>query len=242
MNADKITINATHPNTIVQLLEGKAPEQLSQMPPIKLNITGTISAPARLLEQRGPLLNIEKCHVIVSREAGSIKLIINEDDEYNEGQITGIMKPALITQRLGINTGKKWSTTELGQMFKMTRAFFPDRDENMKLVAILKNFQATINSKIEKMKNENGSYLDAVSAEVSSNLPNQFTLEIPAWTGSTPAPVTVEIYSTIDGKNVVLELWSPALEEIMQVTLDEEIDRQLGEIIEYAPGIVIIEK
>lgn len=242
MNTEKLVINATKEATVVTILEGPAPRQLDELAPLKLDITGDIGAPQLFLKERISAIDILTTHVIADRENGMIQLILNETDPYKRGKITGVIEPSPIAVKLGINQGKKWSTTELWQIFKMMRAYFPDKEENMRLVAVLKNFQATINSKIEKMKQENGSFVDSLSAEVQSNLPPKFQLKIPAWKGGPQEQIEVEIYSTVDGKNIQLELWSPALEEIVTLSIDAAIDKQLNAITTAAPGIVIIYK
>ena len=50
----------------------------------------------------------------------------------------------------------------------MNRAFFPDKTANMKLVTELKNFEATVNSKVEKQKSEKGDFKDNYSGVVMS--------------------------------------------------------------------------
>ena len=60
----------------------------------------------------------------------------------------------------------------------MNRAFFPDKTANMKLVTELKNFEATVNSKVEKQKSEKGDFKDNYSGVVMSNLPEAFTLSL----------------------------------------------------------------
>jgi hypothetical protein len=242
MTTEKLVINAEKEYTTVTILEGTAPKRLDELAPLKINITGDIDAPQLFLKERIGALDILTTHVITNREKAEIMLVINETDPYKRGTITGTMEPSPIATRLGINQGHKWSTTELGQMFKMIRAHFPDKEENMKLVAVLKNFQATINSRIEKMKQENGSFVDSLSAEVQSNLPASFKLKIPAWKGGPQEQIEVEIYSTVDGKTIQLELWSPALEEIIALSIDAAIDKQMDAITEIAPGIVIIYK
>lgn len=70
----------------------------------------------------------------MNREAVEITLIINESDEYKRGKVAGKLSynPKFI--EFGINSNKVWTPTELGLFIKMNRAFFADRNENMKLV------------------------------------------------------------------------------------------------------------
>ena len=68
-------------------------------------------------------------------------------------------------------------TCQVSQFFKMHRAFFKDKSENMMLVSTLKNFKAKVNQDIERSKEENGSKTDNYSQVVDSNLPKSFQTE-----------------------------------------------------------------
>ena len=76
----------------------------------------------------------------------------------------------------GINTSKTWEPVQLSKFFKMNRAFFKDAQYNMELVTVLKNFKASIDSKVENSRQDNGSRTDNYSQVVNSNLPASFNL------------------------------------------------------------------
>jgi hypothetical protein len=124
----------------------------------------------------------------------------------------------------------------------MNRAFFPNRDENMKLVSDLKNFSATVNSSMDRQTKENGSMKMSYGQVVNSNLPEAFTLTIPIFKGVAPASVQVEVYATIDGSDVYLQLFSPAANQIIEEMRDETINAQVEAIREISPEIAIIEQ
>lgn len=63
----------------VTIREGKAIELKE---PVKVNISGTIDAPARWLEARHDCLTEKICHVLVDREAMTVSLRCNENDHY----------------------------------------------------------------------------------------------------------------------------------------------------------------
>ena len=79
----------------------------------------------------------------------------------------------------------------------------------MKLVTELKNFEATVNSKVEKQKSEKGDFKDNYSGVVMSNLPEAFTLQIPIFKGMPAETIEVEFYASVNGRDVTLQLVSP---------------------------------
>lgn len=219
--------------------------ELSVKPPIRVDIVGTLPSVREFLSKRidqPDQINQKKCRIIVNREDMDIILITNEDDEYHQGKVVGCLTKHPRFESFGINSGYKWSPVELGQFIKMNRAFFTDKDANMKLVSELKNFVANINAKIEKEKNENGSFKDNYSGVVTSNLPGSFKLKIPLFKGGKPEEIEVEFYADVDGRDVRLRLYSPGAAETMEKVRDEYIDEQLEQIRVLAPDIAIIEQ
>lgn len=225
--------------------EGDAPDLLPINPPVAHNITGTILAPAEFIRKRLikdlDQIDVHTCHILVNRQEVSITLVTNENDPYTKGTITGklLLHPKFMD--FGINTKKNWDPNELGQYFKMNRAFFPDKQANMKLVTDLLNFVADVNSKVEKQKSEKGDFKDNYSGVVMSNIPGTFQLKIPIFKGLPAETIEVEFYASVNGREVSLQLFSPGANQLLEDIRDKVIDEQVEELRRIAPEIVIIE-
>lgn len=224
----------------VVLREGTAPKALDPKAPIPVNITGTIDSPLRWLEKRVELMDQKQANITVSRDNMKISLVDKETDYYNNG-ITGVLQPSKEMVEFGINSEKQWEPIKLSQFFKMHRAFFKDKAENMTLVSLLKNFKAKVNQDIERSKEENGSKVDNFSQVVDSNLPKSFKLNIPLFKGFACEEIEVEIYADVDGRDVSLSLVSAGANEAIEEYKNKVIDEQLDAIRQIAPDIVIIE-
>ena len=146
----------------IVLREGKASEELDPKEPERVVINGTIDAPFRWLEKRVELINQKSANIIVNRDKMGLALTIDETNYY-QTEISGILQASKEMQEFGINTDKRWEPIKLSQFFKMHRAFFKDKSENMMLVSTLKNFKAKVNQDIERSKEENGSKVDNYS-------------------------------------------------------------------------------
>lgn len=221
----KVVVNLPEGTTQAEIIvrEGEAPAVLAPKPPVKIDLSGVIGAPVEFLELRrydSEQINPLRCHVLVDREQVSIP-------KFSE---------------FGINAGKGWEPNELGQFFKMNRAFFPDKTANMKLVTELKNFEATVNSKVEKQKSEKGDFKDNYSGVVMSNLPEAFTLQIPIFKGMPAETIEVEFYASVNGRDVTLQLVSPGACQLLEDLRDRIIDVQVARIRELSPEIAIIEQ
>lgn len=243
----KVVVNLPEGTTQTEVIirEGAACKILDPKAPVKINLSGVIGAPVEFLKKRlseVEQINPKRCHVLVDRQKVSISLITSENDEYNTGKVVGTLQTHPKFIEFGINAGKSWEPNELGQFFKMNRAFFPDKAENMKLVSELKNFEATVNSKVEKQKSEKGDFKDNYSGVVMSNLPAAFTLELPIFKGMPAESIEVEFYASVNGRDVALQLVSPGACQLLEDLRDKVIDDEVVKIRELSPEIAIIEQ
>ena len=224
----------------VVIREGKAPVALDPKEPVRVTINGTIDALYRWIEKRVELIDQKTSNIIVNRDRMAMSLSINETDYY-QTKVSGALQESKEMVEFGINTDKKWEPIKLSQFFKMHRAFFKDKSENMILVSTLKNFKAKVNQDIERSKEENGNKVDNYSQVVDSNLPKSFKLNIPLFKGFACEEIEVEIYADVDGRDVSLSLVSAGANETIEEYKNKVIDDQLNAIREIAPDLVIIE-
>lgn len=244
---EKVIVNAAEGASTIEVIlrEGVAAKAIDPKPPVKINLSGVIGAPAEFLAKRldqEDQINQKRCHVIVNREDISITLITSENDEYNRGNIKGTLSMHPKFVEFGINESKIWTPTELGMFFKMNRAFFPDKSENMRLVTELMNFTATVNNSIEKSAKENGDRTDKFAQTVNSNLPKAFVLNIPIFKGSSSETLEVETFAQVNGREIAFILISPSANQVMEDIRDKVIDEQIAAIRSLAPDIAIIEE
>lgn len=229
----------------VILREVNEVNELKVKAPVKLALDGVIGSVTEFLRRRkdeADQINPMRCHILVSREEISIQLVFNENDEYNRGTVAAKLSPHPKFLEFGINTGKKWTPTELGLFFKMNRAFFTDRNKNMALVNDLMNFTATVNNSIERSAKESGDRTDKFEQTVNSNLPKSFILNVPIFKGMPAETLEVETFAQINGREVSFLLLCPAANQIMEEIRDKVIDSEIGEIRTITPDITIIEQ
>jgi hypothetical protein len=124
----------------------------------------------------------------------------------------------------------------------MNRSFFKDLSANMTLVTQLKSYIAKINVLYEKENAENGAFKDNYSGVVESNLPSAFMLKVPIFKGVAYEEIEVEFYTSVDGRNVSLQLFSPSANQLFEELRDTTIDNQLKDIKALCPDIAIIEQ
>ena len=219
--------------------------ELPVLEPEKVNVSGTITSIFSFLEKRWGCegqINHEHTHIIVDRDNLSMTLVANETDARNKMVIVGKLQLSRQFMEFHINDGYVWEPLVLSQFFKMNRAYFSNRDENMKLVSVFKNFKAKVNTDYERDRKENGSYTDNYSQIVDSNMPDRFSVVLPIFKGTKAQSIEVETYATINGHDVTVQLISPSAQQVVDETLDAIIDEQIAAIREIAPEIPFIEK
>lgn len=245
MQNEKLEINLAPNMAKAELIirEGAAPKELEPKAPVKTDLSGVIGAVVEYLSKRINTGQFEQknCHILVNRENVEITLITNEADEYTRGKVVGKLAYNPKFVEFGINGGKVWTPTELGLFIKMNRAFFADRNENMKLVSCLMNFTANVNNKIDRAVKENGDRTDNFAQMVNSNLPESFTVQMPIFKGMSPETIEVETFAQVNGREVSFVLLSPGAQATLEDLRDKVIDEELSKIREIAPEIAIIE-
>jgi hypothetical protein len=247
MQNEKLQINFAESVQVAEVIirEVNSVNELPVKAPVKTSISGTIAAVEEFINKRRDQpeqLNQKRCYILIDREAMTMTLHVNENDEYNRGTVTGklVQHPKFV--EFGVNSGKEWEPNQLGQFIKMNRGYFLDKAGSMKLVSDLKNFNANVSSKVEKQRAESGDFKDNYSGIVTSNLPESFKLNIPLFKGNQPEEIEVEFYASINGRVVSLQLFSPGASQAIDEVRDTIIDEQIMAIKELSPYIAIIEQ
>jgi hypothetical protein len=246
MENENIKIEIKPESGIAEVIirEGVAEKLIDPKPPVKINISGILNSPLEFLAKRltSGQFNILLCQLLVNREKLTLNLIINENDDYQKGSITGKLEFNAKYKEFGINTGKVWTPTDLGLFIKMNRSFFPDKSAAMSLTTILMNFKATVDNKIERSLKESGDRTDNFSQVVNSNLPPSFKIQIPIFKGYPSEELEVETFAQVNGREVSFILMSPGANESLENIRDSAIDTVLDEIKTIAPDLLIIEE
>ena len=247
MQNEKLQINLA-PGCVTAEIIVREVDHVNELPvlaPLKIEIAGTLAAVATFLKHRMSefdQINQKRCHIIVNREKITMALVTNEHDEYNRGFVVGALSFYPKFTEFGINTGKVWTPSQLGMFFKMNRAFFQSREDNMKLVDDLMNFTAKVNNNIERSAKESGDKTDKFEQTVNSNLPKSFVICVPIFKGSPKETIEVETVAQVNGREISFTLISPGAQATIEEIRDNIIDEQIKQIADICPDIAIIEQ
>lgn len=225
--------------------KGEASQPVEYLPtkePEDISLSGVISTPRNWLEKRVHTINEEEANIVVDRDNMDIKLTINENDYYTKATFTGTVQFTDVFKKFGINDlSKGWRPAELGQFLRLNRNVFEDMEACMRIVSLLKNFTAKCKAEIQKQRDPSGAMADVYRQEVESNLPKAFTVNLPIIKGMEKVVIDVEFDHYIANGDVMLQLVSPAANEIVADYTSRCIDSEIEKIKKIAPQIVIVE-
>lgn len=210
-------------------------DALPPIPKVKTVIKGVLSAPGNYFEKRKRCP--EKSIVMFSREDMRIKFLEDSDD-YLAAEIDGSLSMNSDLKDIGINASTTYSTKQLASLLKMNRIHFVDKDLNAEIVSKLNNFQATINTEIEKSQDNRGNSKGLIDKKIISNMPTSFSLNMPIFKGGERFSFFVEICFDSSDSSVKCWLESPELIDLFITQRDAMIDEQLKRF----DGLIIIEQ
>lgn len=174
---------------IVHLLKGQAPRNIE---PRVIDIHGDIDAVSDFISTRESTLEKNRCHIMMNLEAKTILLVIDENSEFAGNVVSKLeIYPDLIA--FGINSGKRFTRTEVEKLIRMNRFYFPDKDDHLSLMASFKNFSAKIQAEIQQSADQRGNKVNNSMKNVQSDLVESFAIQIPIFKGGLPRLFRVEI-------------------------------------------------
>lgn len=155
--------------------------------------------------------------------------------------VEGVLKLHPELEKWGINVCKNYNNYSLADFIKMNRHFFDDKATAMKLVSELRNIKVKAEKEFETSDNKRGdARLLLAQKVIDSNIPAEFTLNLPVFVGCGTVRVNVEV--EIDANDFACTLISPDLKQIIDQETKAIIDEQLGKIRELYPQLRIFQK
>jgi hypothetical protein len=217
-----------------QALEAKAPKSI--------NLSGTLQAPAQWLEGKLSVLDPVKCHIIIKKDEGSIKLAINDTDAYTTTEITGSLSRDKQLQLFAINTERRWTIQEFLKFIKTMRYYFADKAAHSALVESIQKWSVKIERVIVEHNDNKGNSNFQLETKVQAvdGLIQRFDLSIPLFQGYQKVKFTVEI--GLDPKNtaVSIYLFSDELIELEIIQRESILNDELKKFDDFKCAKVVV--
>jgi hypothetical protein len=217
---------------------GPAKEPETLIEPERLYIKGAIDTVRKFIEQRADTFESNVAHLSVDRYDGLLSLVIDETSPL-AGKVVGALEIDPDYEAFGINTVAR-KPRDLSKFLRFNQQFFSSRAIAGKIVTALHNFEATINTEIEK-KDDNRANTSAVKKQVvDSNIPENFTINIPLIDGQPKVELTIDIDIDPDGFDCTLIC--DTSKEKVRAAISKCINEELKAIVLLDPKLLIVEK
>jgi len=223
--------------------QGNAPENFEERKQIL--VVGNIdvpyvhlSKPSKTLISEQELLMfrnlddvIHESYLQIDIDKMCIKFHENAGKEY-QSIYSGSLKMDTVFIDLGINDNSvSYTPFSLAEKIKRYRSFFESKTDAMKLVSVLRDFEAKVNKEVEAKADERANKRVLLAQTVTTNIPEAFKIKAPIFKGVDPVLFEVEI--SIDPTNLQCLLVSPDANDIILQKKNEvlkEQERKIGEL------------
>jgi len=214
-------------------LKGQAPEQHNPLP---VNITGTITAPSRFIENRKDEFYDKKAHCLASTTDGVLELVVNEQSVCDKYTVKGKVEIGKLFSKIGINKDVSYTPIELSRKFRMLKSIFPSPKEHLDITTKLKNLKAKVNKEVEESNDDRANVSQIFKQSVESNIPESFKLHLPLLEGEAPETIDVVVLLEVKGNDIVCYLESVDGQE----KIDNEMERLVREECEKIEKSVLV--
>ncbi len=236
---DDLKITAADGLTELVVRKGEA---VPVYPPCKVEMVGTLKAPADYLQHKTANSFPKDAYLKVYNSSGRLELRLDEKNS-DGASITGVLKLNPEIELFGINTDVKWSINEFRQFIQRKSYFFDGREEYTKMLSAMQKFKSEV---VKVYQNENANDGNAklmLEAKVQNvNMVSSFKIKMPIYLGYQDRSFNVEIGLDVTSSETRLFLYSEELynlqEDLKKSYIAEQINR-FEKSIDFWPFSVI---
>lgn len=211
--------------------------------PVKLVVSGDFSAVGNFIKVKRDqandfqAINTKNAIVTCDFDNLTIKLQTNPNDEYGT-EVTGKGEYSNELKEFGINQSKFYRREELIKILRYNRRFFPNKEENAKLLSSYQNFTASVKKDIAENSDTRGNVGKTFNKQITTGIAESFVIEIPIFKGEPAVSFPVEICLEDNDSGVRFWFESVELTELLEVKRHELFAREL----QHCDGLAVIYK
>jgi len=210
----------------ISVLEGKA---LDPKHPLPLKIIGQIESVNSYLTARRGTLQPADCLQYIDRDlavitmdelAGTITLDVDPNHPFGTVVIGKLeFNPDLLVW--SINKDTQFTREQLIKLLKLNRRFFPDPSQHMIMLSAYQKLNLTGQTNLKNESDDRGNREAMFKKTIdSSNIPTEFTLEMPVFKGQPAKKFRVEI--CLDATDASVRFWFESVELIEIIDADRK--------------------
>lgn len=236
---ENLTLKVEPANGEIIIREGEA---LAQVAPVKVEISGDINTVKSFIDKRKlavtrdaglQAINTDRAIVTVDKAAHSITLELDPQDCYGTEVTAKLeLEPALVN--FNIETNKKFSQQELIKLLKYGKRWFADHAAHEALLLAYMKLDVRVTADMTNDTTDNrGNRANTFSKKVTSNIPEDFIMNIPIFKGQQSKKFRVEIAMDSTDGSVKFWLESVELTELIQIESEKILKEQLESCADY---------
>jgi hypothetical protein len=219
--------------------EGKA---LELKPPEKIELSGDIKTVRSFVEKRkgiseftDSLQEIDPDRAVVTVDKDNLSIEIDLDPEnFYSTVITGRLElnPELL--KFGIDTGKKYTQTELIKLLRRSKRWFSDSATHESLLKAYMALDVKVTTDLKNDAPDNrGNRYNSFEKKITANIPEDFILNVPIFKGQDYKKFRVEII--LDSTDGSTKFWfeSVELEELISIESEAILKKELESCADY---------
>jgi hypothetical protein len=226
-----------HGNELV-IREGKA---LELKPPVQILLSGDIRSVAEFINKRRnsgeeavyQYIDPTQAIVEVDREKFTITLFVDPSDVYGTEVVAKLeMEPELL--KFGIETGRKFSQQELIKLLRYGKRWFVDPWAHEALLLAYMKLDVKVTADLTNTAPDGrGNRSNTFEKKVTSNIPEDFILNIPIFKGQDYKKFRVEI--ALDSTDGSTKFWLESVELTEMIAIESEaiFEKQLKSCADY---------
>ncbi len=173
----------------------------------------------------------QKSVAIINTGLGIIEFRSNYKDIDSEN-IKARLVPSEYLQRFNINKNKSFTRKDIYKLIQFNNRFIDSPDWRDILVKI-QSVKLTQEKKIEhNLKDQRGNQKASVEVQNSIDFIDEFILNIPIFQNQEPSKFTVQVLLDAVDNDIAFWLESPALEEIIQMTIENTLTEYANKLKE----------
>lgn len=212
---------------VLVIRTGPAPEQLDQIKPNKVHLSGVITAPKDFYLKRKHLHNKDKCHILYDMQSKKIVLVVDENFENDNYKIEGRLEMNKELLKFNINTGNCFDPKSLLKLLKFNRIYFESPEENAKICLALQNFKAKVATSLENANDLRGDKLMSLHSKITHDLQESFVLNIEIFKGQPKTKFKVDVCLELRAGEVDVFLESVQLKDLEMSTTESILKTEL---------------
>lgn len=211
--------------------------------PKKLIIIGNFQSVGSFIKSKLAAANsfqeikAENAIVTCDVEHLTIKLETNPNDVYAT-EVTGTAEFSDELAQFGVNQNKFYNREQLIKLFRFNRRFFPNKEENQKLITAYQSFKASVSKEFSVDSDQRGNHNVNSNKVVKTGLPEEFILAIPIFKGGETATFPVEI--CIEENDSGCRFWFESIE--LAELIEKRKEKLFKEEVKHCDGLTIIYK